>query len=117
MFPTTRMEPSLRPSKRQPCAAPLPLPQRVAATSALGEEMVLTFQLDLEESLEPKYRGISCVRRWFLKRVSGEPVDVDLPTAPSSAVGPESVVLAQLEALRCVGKGLAGYVSVMGKGR
>jgi hypothetical protein len=35
--------------------------------------MVLTFELQLEEALEPKYRGLQLVHKWFLKAIKGEP--------------------------------------------
>jgi hypothetical protein len=57
--------------------------------------MDATTQRDLD-----LYRGMRLVKRWFLKGAAGEPLSPELPTEPSQRHGPESVVLAQLEALR-----------------
>lgn len=39
------------------------------------------------------------MQQWFLRSITGEPADADLPAAPDPRWGPESVVLAQLDAL------------------
>eukprot|EP00803_Ostreobium_quekettii_P002544 evm.model.scf_2338.3 EVM.evm.TU.scf_2338.3 scf_2338:19969-23204(+) len=75
--------------------------QRWHAKCCLGEEVILTVQLDREETAEPQYRGIRLSKRWVLRRITGEPVVPDpLPSAPSSSWAPELVVMAQLEGLK-----------------
>lgn len=62
--------------------------------------MVLIFDMQLEESLQPKYRGLQVVKKWFLKGITGEPAcPGDVPSKPEPCWGPEAVVQAQLEAL------------------
>lgn len=74
--------------------------QRYSVVAASGEEMVLTFDMQLEECLQPKYRGLQVVKRWFLKGITGEPAyPGDLPRKPEPCWGPEAVCQAQLEAL------------------
>lgn len=47
------------------------------------------------------HRSQTHIRKaWFLRGITGEPAAVELPTQPHPRWGPESVVLAQLEALR-----------------
>ena len=42
--------------------------------------MVLTVDMQLQESLQPKYRGLQLVHRWFLRGITGEPAyPGDLP--------------------------------------
>jgi hypothetical protein len=46
-------------------------------------------------------RGLQVVHRWFLHSITGEPAEAgELPAEPSPQWGPESVVAAQLQALR-----------------
>jgi len=73
---------------------------RFHVTAHTGEEMTLLVEAAAEDELEPKYRGIRVVKRWFLKKISGETSWTDIPTCPSNDIGPESVVLAQCQALR-----------------
>ncbi|KAI7839987.1 hypothetical protein COHA_006308 [Chlorella ohadii] len=75
--------------------------QRYSVVSASGEEIVLTFDMQLEECLQPKYRGLQVVKRWFLKGITGEPAyPGDVPRKPEPCWGPEAVCHAQLEALQ-----------------
>ncbi|KAL4447540.1 hypothetical protein ABPG75_004759 [Micractinium tetrahymenae] len=75
--------------------------QRYEVLSQTGEEMVLTIDMQLEESLQPKYRGLQVVKRWFLKGITGEPAyPGEVPRKPEPCWGPDAVVQAQLEALR-----------------
>ncbi len=47
-------------------------------------------------------RSATTIRKeWFLRGITGEPALPDLPTQPARQWGPETVVQAQLEALRC----------------
>jgi len=73
--------------------------QRYAVTTASGEEMVLVLTLELAEALEPKYRSVRVVTRWFLRSIKGEPAEQGVPEYPARQHGPEAVVQAQLEAL------------------
>ena len=42
--------------------------------------MVLTVDMQLQESLQAKYRGLQLVHRWFLRGITGEPAyPGDLP--------------------------------------
>jgi hypothetical protein len=75
--------------------------QRYNVVACSGEEMVLTFDMQLEECLQPKYRGLQVVKRWFLKGITGEPAyPGDVPRKPEPCWGPEAVCQAQLEALQ-----------------
>ncbi|KAL4856801.1 hypothetical protein ACK3TF_002860 [Chlorella vulgaris] len=81
--------------------APTLFRQRYEVTTQSGEEMVLTFELQLEEALEPKYRGLQLVHKWFLKAIKGEPAcPGELPLKPEPRWGPETIVQAQLAALQ-----------------
>ncbi|PSC68411.1 DUF4864 domain-containing [Micractinium conductrix] len=74
---------------------------RFSVVAQSGEEMVLTVDLQLQESLQPKYRGLQVVKKWFLKGITGEAAcPGDLPSKPEPCWGPEAVVMAQLEALQ-----------------
>ncbi|EFN59604.1 hypothetical protein CHLNCDRAFT_56464 [Chlorella variabilis] len=80
--------------------------QRYEVATQSGEEMMLTFDMQLEEALVPKYRGLQVVKRWFLKGITGEPAHPgDLPAKPEPCWGPEAVVQAQLAALQEGGAG------------
>ncbi|KAL4434663.1 hypothetical protein ABPG77_002786 [Micractinium sp. CCAP 211/92] len=75
--------------------------QRYEVVSRSGEEMVLTVDMQLEESLQPKYRGLQVVKRWFLRGITGEPAyPGEAPLKPEPCWGPDAVVQAQLEALQ-----------------
>lgn len=76
--------------------------QRFAVTTSSGEEVTLLLDLQLEESLEPKYRSLRVVHQWFLRGITGEPASLLAPetVGPVPEIGPELVVLAQLDALR-----------------
>lgn len=75
--------------------------QRYEVVSRSGEEMVLTLDMQLEECLQPKYRGLQVVKRWFLRGITGEPAyPGEVPLRPEPCWGPDAVVQAQLEALR-----------------
>lgn len=79
--------------------APNKFLQRYQVLTSYGEEMILTFHASIEDGLEPRYRGMRLVKRWFIKEITGEPADSDIPLAPGPQIGPESVVLAQLDGL------------------
>ena len=67
--------------------------------------MVITLRMVLEEALQPRYRSVQFVHRWFLAAATGEPAAAEPPAEPAPQHGPESVVQAQLEALRCAPAG------------
>ena len=75
--------------------------QRYAITAGTGERMVVTFRMQLEDSLV-FLRGAQFRKEWFLRGITGEPAQPDLPTQPHPQWGPESVVAAQLQAFRWV---------------
>ena len=62
--------------------------------------MNVVFDLQLEESHEPRYRGFRIVKKWFIKGLYGEPADPELPLSLASTHGPESIILAQLAGLK-----------------
>lgn len=74
--------------------------QRYSVVAQSGEEMIIIFDLMLEEAIEPRYRGFKVVEKWFIKGLTGEPSDPELPSAPAPCHGPEAVILAQLAALQ-----------------
>lgn len=74
--------------------------QRYSITTQSGEEMNVIFDLQLEESHEPRYRGFRVVKKWFIKGLLGEPADPELPLSLSPVHGPESIILAQLAGLK-----------------
>ena len=78
--------------------------QRFAVTTFSGEEVALLLDLQLEEALEPKYRSLRVVHQWFLRGITGEPASLQAPEisnlGPVPKIGPELVVLAQLDALQ-----------------
>jgi hypothetical protein len=82
--------------------SPVKCLQRFALTAASGEEAAISFELQLFDALEAKYRSVRIIKKWFLRGITGEPSDVseDIPHAPHPRHGPETVVLAQLAALR-----------------
>jgi len=53
----------------------------------------------LAEALEPKYRSLRVRLQWFIRSICGEPSG-EPPVEPCRQCGPESVVQAQLEALK-----------------
>lgn len=73
--------------------------QRYQLTASSGEVMVVTFQMQLEETLA-FIRGVCFRKEWFLRGIMGEPLGGELPSRPQPTCGPETVVQAQLEALR-----------------
>ena len=74
--------------------------QRFALTTTSGEEMHITIDLGLAESLEPRYRSFGVVKKWFLRGITGEAADPELATSPHPRHPPESIVAAQLAALK-----------------
>lgn len=74
--------------------------QRCAVVGASGEQAVLTFELVLQDALEPRYRGINMAQKWFLRSVAGEPGCEEEPKGPNPRLSPDLVVLAQLQALK-----------------
>lgn len=74
--------------------------QRYQVTAASGERLHLTFDMQLEDALEPRYRGLRVIKRWYLRGITGEPEEPDPPLAPSPSYGPEAIVAAQLNGLR-----------------
>jgi hypothetical protein len=75
--------------------------QRFHLESFSGELMVINLELRLQKTLQATYRGLSVVEQWFLHGIKGEASsDVEYPTCPSPAVGPERVVECQLNGLR-----------------
>ena len=74
--------------------------QRYSLCTQSGEEMNVVFDLQLEESHEPRYRGFRIVKKWFIKGLYGEPADPELPLSLASTHGPESIILAQLAGLK-----------------
>jgi Domain of unknown function (DUF4864) len=74
--------------------------QRYSVTTQSGEEMQIRFDLQLEEAHEPRYRGFKIVKKWFIKGLQGEPDDPEIPSSLSPKHGPESIILAQLAALK-----------------
>lgn len=74
---------------------------RYAVTSADGEECVLTFELNLQDTLQSQYRSAPLLtKKWHLRSITGEPASPDPSTAPDPSLPPEAVVLAQLAALQ-----------------
>jgi len=76
--------------------------QRVLVVGHSGEEVVLCWQMGLEDSLEPSYKGLCMSERWAVQRVTGEPACEELPRAPDPSVPPEAVVRSQLVALQAL---------------
>ena len=75
--------------------------QRFHLESFSGELMVINLELRLQKTLQATYRGLSVVEQWFLHGIKGEAsADVEYPTCPTPAVGPERVVECQLNGLR-----------------
>lgn len=74
--------------------------ERVGVTAASGEEAVLRFEMALQEAVVSQYKGIAITKRWFLRAITGEPAEPELPSAPAPIHGPEAVVRAQLAALQ-----------------
>ncbi|GAX86609.1 hypothetical protein CEUSTIGMA_g14017.t1, partial [Chlamydomonas eustigma] len=83
-----------------------------------GEECVLTVDLQLQEGLISQYRSSPRIASlWRIRGVSGERGPSEsLPTSPTVTVGPETVVMAQLEALRiCDIPGVYAFASPLNK--
>jgi hypothetical protein len=77
---------------------------RCSSLSSSGEEAVLTLGLRQEECLTPHYKGFEMSKRWALERISGEQGGLYMgimPTLPRPNWAPDTVVCAQLDALRC----------------
>lgn len=81
--------------------SPTKFMQRCAVSSDAGEDTIITFSLELQDSLQAQYKGIQMSRRWMLRGITGEYPDEDLPLSPSPDIPPEAVVRAQLQALSC----------------
>ena len=76
--------------------------QRFAVLGQFGEEAIVNMQLELQETLEARYRSARVVEKWFLTGIIGEnmcPRD-ELPEGPAPKYGPEDVVTVQLDAFR-----------------
>lgn len=73
--------------------------QRYFVVSHHGEEMIISLDFRLEETLKSQYRGIQVETNWFLHGMSGEPVH-RYDSVLDSRIGPECVVEAQLDALK-----------------
>ncbi|KAI8110123.1 hypothetical protein M9435_001802 [Picochlorum sp. BPE23] len=73
--------------------------QRYFVVSQHGEEMIISLDFRLEETLKSQYRGIQVETNWFLHGMSGEPVHMYESTLDNT-IGPECVVEAQLNALK-----------------
>ena len=74
--------------------------QRYSVTTQSGEAMTVVFDLLLEEAVEPRYRGFKVVDKWFIKGLTGEAADLELPSTPDPCHGPEAIISAQLAALK-----------------
>lgn len=74
--------------------------QRYEVVSASGEEMIVSLDLRLQETLQPKYRSVRVVEQWFLHGMEGEAVNSDPPEAPTPTCGPEKTAEAQLTYLQ-----------------
>lgn len=73
---------------------------RFAVTTRTGEEMTLVLDLKLQTTLEPQYRSVQFVKRWFLRGMTGEAAIDQLPERPSPEHGPEAIARAQLHGLQ-----------------
>jgi hypothetical protein len=61
------------------------------------------YSVSLEERLAPDYKSATIFEQWVVQSVTGEPADLELPTAPERRHPPEAIVDAQLAALRAGG--------------
>ena len=80
--------------------APDKFVQRCAIQNSTGEQAILTFELVLQECLQPSYKGVRVVSRWMLHNIQGECAVADQPTEAHPSLSPDAVVLAQLHSLR-----------------
>ena len=80
--------------------APDKFVSRCATQNLTGEQAILTFELVLQESLQPSYKGLMAVDRWMLHTIQGESAVVDQAVVPHPSLSPDAVVLAQLHSLR-----------------
>ena len=75
--------------------------QRFATQDERGEAATLTLRMTLEERLAPNYKSATVFEQWVVHSVTGEPSDgAELPAQPHASCSPESVVNAQLDALK-----------------
>lgn len=80
--------------------APDKFVQRCAIQNSTLEQAILTFELILQECLQPSYKGVNVVNRWMLQTIHGESAVIDQLAEPHPSLSPDAVVLAQLHSLR-----------------
>ena len=73
--------------------------QRYFVVSQHGEEMIISLDFRLEETLKSQYRGIQVETNWFLHGMAGEAMNM-YESILDNTIGPESIVEAQLDALK-----------------